>query len=369
MTNEKYEFGYDEIKYFPNYIDSRYMYTVGINLSDESIAPDVDVYLGGTDTIYVSTENMYAAVADYSYDNSIKQTELYSPEYSTSTVLYKYTLENGSINFSSQGEVPGTIINQFSMDEHKNMFRIATTTGEMWRNTSNNNMYILDENLKIVGKLEGLAPGEKIYSTRFAGDRAYMVTFKQVDPLYVIDTSNPVKPEVKGLLKIPGYSTYLHLVDENHIIGFGYDVEQNEWGGNVTGGLKLSMFDVTDVNKPKETYTQVIGEKGTYSEVLYNHKALMFSLNKGLMAFPVNRKTEDYKTDFSGAYIYYVTNDCIAFKNEISHVDKDSYINDYENQIQRIIYIGDFIYTFSDNKMQIHTIDSNDLTSELIIKR
>ena len=365
LKNEKYEFGYDEIKYFPNYINPRYMYTIGIDLSDKLSKPDVDVYLGGTDTIYVSQESLYAAVADYSYDYRITQLEEFSPEYSTSTVIYKFKLSDGKIGEAIQGEVPGTIINQFSMDEHNNTFRIATTTGDMWIDTSKNNVYIMDENLKPLGKLEGLAEGERIYSTRFAGDRVYMVTFRQVDPLFVIDTSNPKAPELKGMLKIPGYSTYLHMVDENHILGFGYDTEVNQWGGTVTGGLKISMFDVTNVNKPKETFTEIIGKAGSYSELLYNHKALMFSLSKGIMAFPLNRTTDNYKNDFTGAYVYRVSNDSISLKNKITH--KESELS-YGDDIKRIIYIGDYLYTFSDNKMQVHSISTNNKVSELMIK-
>jgi uncharacterized secreted protein with C-terminal beta-propeller domain len=365
IKNEKHEFTYDYIKYFPNYIDSRYMYTAGINLNDSSVEPDVDVYLGGSDTIYVSEDSLYAAVADYSYDYNIKQTELYNPEYSTSTVVYKYELERGNINVATQGEVPGTIINQFSMDEHEGMFRIATTTGEIWNETSKNNMYILDENLKIKGRVEGLAPGERIYSTRFAGDRVYMVTFRQVDPLYVIDASDPSNPKTAGMLKIPGYSTYLHIVDENHILGFGYDTKVSEWGGIVTGGFKLSMFDVSNINYPKETFTEVIGEQGTYSELLYNHKALMFSLNKGIMAFPINRTAENYKTDFNGAYVYNVSIDNISYKTRISHLEGEEYL--YGNEVNRIIYIGDYIYTFSQNEMQIQSIATNKKINQLNI--
>ncbi|HPX00316.1 MAG TPA: beta-propeller domain-containing protein, partial [Sedimentibacter sp.] len=345
LRGEKHEFGYDQIKYFPNYIDTRYMYTIGIDLSDKVSKPDVDVYLGGTDTIYVSKDNLYAAVTDYSYDYEIPQMEEFNPEYTTSTVIYKFKLDGGNIGTAVQGQVPGTIINQFSMDEHNNTFRIATTTGEMWMNTSKNNVYILDENLKALGKLEGLAEGERIYSTRFAGDRVYMVTFRQVDPLFVIDTSNPRAPELKGMLKIPGYSTYLHMVDENHILGFGYDTEENQWGGTVNGGLKISMFDVSNVNRPKETFTEVIGKAGTYSELLYNHKALMFSLNKGLMAFPVSRMAENYKSDFNGAYVYNISNDSIKLKSTISH--NESEFASYLDNIKRIIYIGDYLYTFS----------------------
>lgn len=365
LKNEKHEFTYDDIKYFPNYIDSRYMYTAGINLNDSSVEPDVDVYLGGSDTIYVSEGSLYAAVADYSYDYNIKQTELYSPGYSTSTVVYKYELEKGNIKVATQGEVPGTIINQFSMDEHEGMLRIATTTGEVWNETSKNNMYILDENLKLKGKLEGLAPGERIYSTRFAGDRVYMVTFRQVDPLYVIDASDPSNPRAAGMLKIPGYSTYLHIVDEKHILGFGYDTKVSEWGGIVNGGFKMSLFDVSDIKNPKETFTEVIGEQGTYSELLYNHKALMFSLNKGIMAFPINSTAENYKTDFNGAYVYNVSLDNISYKTKISHMDSDNYLYGYE--VKRIIYIGDFIYTFSENEMQIHSITTNKKINELNI--
>ncbi len=366
LSDKKYEIGYGDIKYFPGYIDSRYMYTVGIDLSDKSSKPDVDVYLGGSDTVYVSKDSMYAAIADYSYDNSGSQTELYNPVYTASTVIYKFSLNSGSIDVEAQGSVPGTIINQFSMDEHEGMFRIATTTGEMWQNTSKNNLYILNDKLKITGMLEGLAPGERIYSTRFAGNRVYMVTFRQVDPLFVIDASNPQKPVVEGMLKIPGYSTYLHIVDENHILGFGYDTQENQWGGTVNGGMKISMFDVTDTDKPKEVRSEIIGEAGTYSEVLYNHKSLMFSLSKGLMAFPVSVSGENYKTEFNGAYVYNVSSDSFMLKNKISHVYDEG---TYGNEVRRIIYIGNYIYTFSDNEMHIHSIENNKKVNKINISQ
>jgi uncharacterized secreted protein with C-terminal beta-propeller domain len=295
------------------------------------------------------------------------QTELYNPGYTTNTVVYKFKLDSGKVDVVSQGSVPGRIINQFSMDEHEGNFRIATTTGEVWQNTSQNNVYILNDNMELIGKLEGLAPGERIYSTRFAEDRIYMVTFKQVDPLYVIDASIPEKPVVEGMLKIPGYSTYLHIVDENHILGFGYDTEQSTWGGTINGGLKLSMFDVTDPDKPKEIDTEIIGKAGTYSEILYNHKALMFSLNKGLMAFPVYVYGKDYKAEFNGAYVYNIDNDSFTFKNKISHADENIYTYGYE--VKRVIYINDYLYSFSDNLMVVHSIDNNKKISELIIKQ
>ena len=122
--------------------------------------------------------------------------------------------------YVNAGSVPGEVLNQFSMDEKDGYFRIATTDSENWSSETNtNNLYVLNENLEIIGKVEGLAKGEKIYSVRFIGKMGYMVTFKEIDPLFVIDLSDPTNPQVKGELKIPGYSSYLHPYDENHIIG------------------------------------------------------------------------------------------------------------------------------------------------------
>ncbi len=370
IKNETTEIGYDKIKYFPNYVDSKYMFTIGINLEDKTKEIDVDTYLGSTNSIYVSKDSMYAAVSDYSYEPMIKSTDVFNPVYSSSTVLYKFSLSNATISPVGQGEVPGTIINQFSMDEHENNFRITTTSEDLWmtgQNESKNNVYILDENLKVTGKLEGIAPGERIYSTRFMGEKMYMVTFKQVDPLFVIDTSDASNPKILGSLKIPGYSTYLHPVDENHILGFGYDMIENQWGGQQAAGLKISLFDVTNVSKPREIKSEVIGKSGTFSELLYNHKALMFNLNKGLMSFPITRTSDNYKTDFVGAYVYNVNADSFNLKTKLSHMDlQDGY--DYGYEIKRVIYIGDYLYSFSDNEMQIHKISNNTKVSDLDIK-
>lgn len=371
ITNEKTEIGFDKIKYFPNYVDSKYMLTVGIDLADETSKPDVDAYIGSTESIFVSKDNLYASVTDFSYESEAKSIDLYNPVYSSNTVIYKFGLKDGTINPVAQSKVPGTIINQFSMDENDGLLRIATTTGETWQtgqNESKNNIYILNDSLNVIGKLEGLAPGERIYSTRFMGDKVYMVTFKQVDPLFVIDTSNPNKPEVLGYLKIPGYSTYLQPVDETHILGFGYETVANDWGGTSTGGLKLSLFDVSNVNKPKEIATDVIGKSGTYSELLNNHKALMFSLDKGIMAFPISRTSDNYINDFVGAYVYNVNASKVELKSQISHMEniKDGYTNG--DEIRRIIYIEDYLYTFSDNQMQVHKIDDNQKVSVLSLK-
>ena len=177
------------------------------------------------------------------------------------------------------------------MDENNGFFRIATTTGEIWRTdslTSKNNVYILDEALQLTGKVEDIAPGEKIYSVRFMGDRGYMVTFKNVDPFFVLNLKNPASPKILGALKIPGFSDYLHTYDDNHIIGFGKEtVELSQNGGTNAyyQGLKLAVFDVTDVSHPVEMFKTIIGDRGTDSEVLRNHKTLLFDKEKGILSF------------------------------------------------------------------------------------
>ncbi|HDH28120.1 MAG TPA: hypothetical protein ENH13_03205, partial [Euryarchaeota archaeon] len=148
------------------------------------------------------------------------------------TVVHKIAIADGSIEYKAGGSVPGRVLNQFSMDEYNGYFRIATTTGQVSRGggLSANHIYILDGALEIQGALEDLAPGERIYSARFMGKRAYLVTFKKVDPLFVIDLADPKKPRLLGKLKIPGYSDYLHPYDENHVIGLGKEAAPAENG-------------------------------------------------------------------------------------------------------------------------------------------
>jgi uncharacterized secreted protein with C-terminal beta-propeller domain len=153
-------------------------------------------------------------------------------------------------------------------------------------NESKNNLYSLDKNLKKLDSIEGLAKGERIKSVRFVKDHAYLVTFKQTDPLFNIDISNPKRLELLGELKIDGFSQYLHPVFEDRLIGLGREVYFDKYGNQRNGGLKVTLFDVSR-NKPKEIKSIILGENGSYSEALNNHKAILISENKNIMAFPV----------------------------------------------------------------------------------
>jgi uncharacterized secreted protein with C-terminal beta-propeller domain len=203
------------------------------------------------------------------------------------------------------------------MDEYKGNFRIATTTGG-WISKELNHLYVLNENLETIGKLEDLAEDEIIYSVRFLGDRAYMVTFKQIDPLFVIDVSNAKNPKVLGYLKITGYSSYLHPYDENTIIGIGMEADER---GRTTG-MKISVFDVSDVSNPIEK-SKYEFEKGSYSSALYEHKAFLFDKNKEILVLPVQiNDYKDYKNSWQGVYVFKINLEEISLKGKITHEEE-----------------------------------------------
>jgi len=366
---------YGDIHYFPESLTPNYLMVAGVDLDQPAKKMTVNSYLGGGENMYASLENLYVAVSEYKNEMpkpSVSSTQSnFAPiNESVNTTLYRFALKDGALKFSGKGTVPGNVLNQFSIDEHDGYLRIATTSGSIWRTdegTSKNNLYILDKNLEIYGKLEGIAPGEKIYSARFIGDRAYMVTFKTVDPLFVIDVKKPDEPRVLGALKIPGYSDYLHPYDENHIIGFGKEAEA-EKDMAYYQGMKIALFDVSDVTNPVEKFKTVIGDRGTDSELLSNHKALLFSKEKELLAFPVkvhslsseekaNRRIQDYgRFSFQGAYVYRLNlQKGFVLESTITHLSSEDMLKasdewyDSQKNIRRILTIGDTLYTVSDS--------------------
>jgi uncharacterized secreted protein with C-terminal beta-propeller domain len=352
---------YENIRYFPESIYNNYLITLGVDLINlDSSNIDVNAYLGSGNNMYVSEDNMYISQDKYKY-NIYNSKE--SVDDSITSNIYKFKLEKGRIIYSTKGEVPGNILNQFSMDEHRGNFRIATTKDQSWRSSeskSTSNIYILDKNLKLISKTKDLAPGERIYSVRFMGDKVYVVTFRQVDPFYVIDLKEPNNPKVLGYLKIPGYSNYLHPYDENHIIGIGMDtIDKN--GGVINGGVKISMFDVTDYNKPLETDKLIIGGRGSYTDIGSDHKSLLFSKEKNILALPIyvaNYDKNTYKHSFEtqGAFIIGLDNNFkFNLRGNISHLENSE---DYNNHVRRIIYIDDYLYTVSDGKIKVSDFDT-----------
>ena len=348
--------------YYYNGTDPHYAYTTVASINTQKPKDPVTsktFLLGSSSTVFCSANYLYLTTGGYS-----------------STGVHKIKLDNGNIEGIADGSVPGWVLNQFSMDESNNYFRIATTTGHAWGvSTSKNNVYILDADLKIVGRLEDLAPGEQIYSARFMGDRLYLVTFKKVDPLFVIDLKDPTAPKVLGKLKIPGYSNYLHPYDETHIIGLGKEAIDSEKGNFAWyQGVKLSLFDVSDVANPREVAKLEIGNRGTDSPALSDHKAFLFSREKNLLVIPIlearidpsiygGRVQANIYGDYvyQGAYVFQISTEGIQLRGRITHLKgdellKSGYWFSSEYSVYRCLYIGENLYTISGGMVKINSL-------------
>jgi uncharacterized secreted protein with C-terminal beta-propeller domain len=323
-----------EIGYFdvpaPSY---KFTLILSINIMKNE-ALRYEVYLTDyAQEMYVSKENIYLTSSKYYYED---------------TTIHKISIDQGRIQYVCSSQVPGRILNQFSMDEYNGYFRVATTTGNRWDGNSKNNVYVLDDMLNSVGELENLAPGERIYSARFIRDRCYLVTFKEVDPFFVIDLIDPEYPRMLGKLKIPGYSDYLHPYDENHVIGIGKDARS----------VKMSLFDVTDVEHPIEISKIIIGDRYTDSYALRDHKAFLLGKSKNLLVIPIR----DYV--WQGAYVFNITLDNgFILKGRITHLNDDAQLEGgwyYSSPyyIKRSLYIENELYTLSEKMIKINSIDT-----------
>lgn len=296
----------------------------------------------------------------------------------TTTVIHKIAISNGAITYIARGDVPGILESQFSMDEYKNNLRVATTSSVYTTRGQYeyNNVFVLDSSMKTIGSLTHIAEQEKIYSTRFIGDRLYMVTFKRIDPFFVIDLSSPASPKILGKLKIPGYSDYLHPYDATHIIGVGKETGTNDWGGVSTKGLKLALFDVSDVANPKQIDKVEIGDSGTDSAALSDHRAFLFDKAKNLLVIPVRVvKNEPSVTDkygltqpniWYGAYVFGVTPETgFTLRGTVEHgtgSDRYYYYGSSANEVKRSLYIGDVLYTLSSKKILANSLSQINTT-------
>ncbi|WP_202080616.1 beta-propeller domain-containing protein [Caldalkalibacillus salinus] len=378
QAQEEYQqLDYGDIAYFPGGEFTSYLNIAGFNLNDDQPV-QLSSYLGAGQNVYGSQDHLYVSITQYDPDRDDDKRY---------TEIYQFAWEDSQVTYNAKGEVPGHLLNQFSMDEHEDHLRVAVTSGDMWneQNISKNHLYVLNHDLQVVGKVEDLAPGERIYSVRFMGDRGYMVTFRTVDPLFVLDLEEPTAPSLLGELKIPGYSDYLHPYDENHLIGFGKETEVHTEKGHdgserefaVETGMKMSLFDVTDVHNPKEKFVEYIGDRGTHSELLHNHKALLFSKKRNLLAFPAQVREISQKDQersplqshgaftFQGALVYDIDLDNgFQQRGGITHLtsqDKNNpYWHEQQNFVQRIIYVNDTLYTISKGAIKANQLDNLD---------
>ena len=330
-----------------------------LSISDENKTETQSVLGGSGSEIYAANSNLYVISYEYAWTSDEE------------TKLLKFELGDGTITPAGQGAVPGYTNNQFSADEKDGKLRIVTTssieaedqeedsaevsdgvTSNMsFVSNTENRLYVLDEDLNIISKTEGLAPGESVKSVRFMGDMAYIVTFRQTDPLFTVDLSDPNAPKVLGQLKIPGFSTYMHPIGGGKLLGIGYDADEDTGG---TTGIKFSIFDVSDPTNPTEQSKFVI-EGNVGSDALYDHKAVTYIHDRGLLAVPVNTWTEE-AVDAGGIEIpgEYRSVALILSVDPEGGIQPLGVIRDPgeddgydEHSISRISYIGEKLYAVS----------------------
>lgn len=345
-TKEAKTVNYSDIVYFKDTDYNSYMLVGGFNINN-SEPLNIETFWGASSQIYASEKNLYITKTNYSD---------YRDYYKSKTTIYKFDLNNSHISLKAKGEVEGYLNNQFSMDEYEGKLRVATNIRikeEAEENIQNdeedintfkqtidgNRLYVLDEELKEIGRIDNLAKDEKIYAVRFIGKYGYIVTFKQIDPLFVIDLSDPTNPQIKGELKIPGYSAYLHPYDENHIIGIGYNTKDNGYGGITNYNMKMSMFDVSDAENTKEIFNIDIGNSYTYSDILYNHKSLFYKKADNLIGITVGSNGKNtfelFKIDLEKGFEEYgrITGENIHSIERTIYIENTLYSLGYKNII------------------------------------
>ena len=322
--NMEKEMSIDKIKYLKDVKTTKQTLISTVDLNNETADIKLDSYLMNISNAYVSENAIYLLNQKYNNDSKIPIKLLFGfkgvfgledyyemdSESGYYTEIYKFDIKE-NVEYKAKTKVKGKTINQYSLDEKDNHLRIALYDNDGSR------VAIFDEDLKQIGISDNVAKGEKMYSSRFIGDKVYFVTYKTIDPLFVMDLSNEAKPKVLGKLKIPGYSTYLHPYDENHIIGIGMEtkeiINRNSNGKVISTtakvvGMKMALFDVSNVNSPVQISSVVIGDSRTTSAILTNPKALLFSKEKSLIAIPVNNYSQDFEVTLSNNYETMINN-------------------------------------------------------------
>lgn len=337
------------------------VYTVvtSFSLKDPTKQTDHLAFFGDGSQCYVSENNIY--VYDTIYDAKV------SPV--TQTEIRKVSYKNGELDGTGDVVIDGVINDSFSIDEYNGYLRVVTTirknddtsggvnpllrtdsasnTGSQGAD-STNALYILDKDLKETGKLDNLAEDERVYSARFMGDTCYFVTYKQVDPLFSVDLSDPKKPKVLGELKIPGFSDYLHPYGDGLLLGIGMDVEED---GTTVNGVKLSMFDISDPKDVKEVAKTVLEE--CYStDVSYNYRAAFVDTEKNLIGFPGYKEQQEY-------YIY-------------SYDKEKGFTCVFEKKLSgssevRGLYAGDRFYLVTEGTVESYRLDNFEKVDDVVL--
>lgn len=320
--------------FMPQYQDGN-MYEVitAVDLENPDQTKDSKAIFTKGGELYVSENSIYYYEIEWDQKTNMEI-----------TALRKLSYESGVIEPEAQRTVNGYINDSFSIDEYKGNLRIVTTVEDT------NSVYVLDEKLEIIGEIEGLAEDERIYSARFLGETGYFVTFRETDPLFSVDFSAPENPKIIGQLKIPGFSDYLHYYGDGKLLGIGMDVDEET---QITGGVKLTMFDVSDPTDVKEADTYVL--ENVYStEVSYDYKAALIDPGTNRIGFPA---------DSEGGEAYYL----------FSYDEEQGFQCNLEEEINggggsaRGVYIGERLYVIQGNVIEAYSLENYEKVGDLIL--
>lgn len=295
--------------------------------------------------------------------------------------VHKFTLKKDppSSAYKGSGVVKGSVLNQFSMDEHDGFFRMATTTGYAWDKNVHSTISIFEDDgdeLVLVGQVDDIALGEDIRSARFDGDKGFVVTFKKTDPLFAFDLSDPMNPTIEGELKIPGFSTYMHLMDDTHLLTIGYDTEESETGNFAWfQGIMLQIFDVSDMSTPALIHKEIIGTRGSTSDAATNHLAFNFFRPKEVLAIPMaiceggTGGSYGNLMSFSGLMVYKVTNEAgFEYLGGVSHEEPEtedtfrgacsSWWTNPNSKVKRSIFMDDYVFSITENEIKADLVSN-----------
>ncbi|WP_338873505.1 beta-propeller domain-containing protein [Myxococcus stipitatus] len=320
--------------------------------------------------VYASVESLYLAVGHWWWWPEPNQTDY--------TYLHKFDIREPSrATYVGSGTVQGSLVNQFAMDEHEGVLRVATTVTTRTDDGNGGTVSVpggvgttsrvvtfaeRDGGLKELGRSEDLAPGERIFSARFVGKRGYVVTFLQKDPLFTFDLSDPTHPRKVGALNVPGFSTYIHPLGDTHLLTFGEDRDLD--GGWTSRALKVSLFDVRDLSAPKEAFTHRVGTVSSSSEALYEHKAFNFFPSKGLLAVPFmdwGQGSGDYWQGFTSELRVFRVDTAagitpvgaVSMKDLYQRVNQNRWSWYWTPFVRRSVMADDYVYAISDAGVRV----------------
>lgn len=355
---------YENIVYIEGTAPNSYTSFYSLDLDHNQV--DMEVILGDNGyNLYVSQDNIYLAGSIYYFAPMADVLELVNPVSETKTAILKVAIDGATLEYESMGVVEGYTLNQFSMDEDTGNLRVATTSSG-WGSEINNRLFILDENLEVISRIENLGKeGERIKSVRFVGDYGYVVTFLQTDPFYVINMVNPLVPFVEGELEIPGFSSYLQPINNDYMLGIGFG--DNNGG---TNGLKIAVYDISDKTNP-EVFSEVIFDYEEfgwgYSTATYNHKDLLVSLSKGIIALPFNTYSYDANSDknYNSGILVYDFDEALGltYSGYVQH-EEDT---DEEVYVYKSKFIDSYFYTVSEKYIQVSLLSSPEDTIKSVI--